>query len=189
MAERHQEIGAVGDLPAPHRRPEFCQRFARNRNDRAFRVVPACRCAVEHDRIGLARRPAHLDRLLHRVDVEHARPRGNDDHGRVLDRIVNHRRQIRRRVDQDPFDSVTLRGRDDAADGIDRSFDRRFVGAAQLVPQGQRTLRIGIDKQTRLCCLDLCSNMSGQGTFSRPPFTRSKNNDVHYLGLQIDPRR
>src|SRR3979409_1702109 len=48
--------------------------------------------------------------------------------------------------------AVALGGADDPADGIDSGFDRRFIGAAQLVPESERPLRIGIDKQTRLCC-------------------------------------
>ena len=36
MTERHQEIGAIGDLAAPYRRPEFGQRFTRDGDDRAL---------------------------------------------------------------------------------------------------------------------------------------------------------
>ena len=48
-------------------------------------------------------------------------------------------------------------GGDDPGDGIDGGFDRRLVGAAKLVPQRQRTLRIGIDEQAGLRRLDLRS--------------------------------
>ena len=42
MPERHQEIGAVGDLAAPHRSAEFGQRLARDGDDRAFGARRAC---------------------------------------------------------------------------------------------------------------------------------------------------
>src|SRR3954470_24937689 len=97
-------------------------------------------------------------------------------------------REVRRRVEQHPFISVAPGGGDDAADGVHRGLDRRLVGPTQLVPQRQRPLRIGIDEQDWLACLDLRSEMCGQGTLARAAFTRCKNNDVHTLALQIDPR-
>src|SRR5882672_8874480 len=36
LTERQQQIGAVGDLTAPHRRAEFCQSLARDGDDTAF---------------------------------------------------------------------------------------------------------------------------------------------------------
>src|SRR5579859_2604118 len=61
LAERHQKVGAVGDLPAPHRRTELVQRLACNGDDAAFDLVAPGRCTVEHDRIRFARRTAHLN--------------------------------------------------------------------------------------------------------------------------------
>ena len=64
----------------------------------------------------------------------------------------------------------------------------RFVGAAQLVPECQRPLRIGIDKQTGLRGLmDMRSEMGGQGTLSRAAFTRCENNNVHTFASRLTP--
>src|SRR6202020_101179 len=108
---------------APYRRGELDQGFARDGDDAAFDLVAPCGCTVEHDSVGLACGAANLNRFLHRVDVKHARPRGYHDHGGVLDRIVDHSRKIRRRVDEDPFEAVALGGRDDPAHGIDGGLD------------------------------------------------------------------
>ena len=75
-----------------------------------------------------------MDRFLHGVDVEHPRPRRNDRHRGISDGIFHDRGHVRRRIDEYPFDPVALGGGDDSADGIDGGFDRRLVGAAQLVP-------------------------------------------------------
>ena len=39
LAQRHDQIGAVGDLAAPHRRAEFRQRLTRDGDDAAFDAV------------------------------------------------------------------------------------------------------------------------------------------------------
>ena len=85
--------------------------------------------------------------------------------------------------------AIALGLRDDFADRTCGGFQLRFVGAAQFVPQRERALRIGIDKQTWLGrFVDVCSKMRRQGAFPRSTFSRRKNNYVHILGLQIDPR-
>src|SRR6202022_2901019 len=121
-------------------------------------------------------------------DVEYPRPRRNDHHRGILDGVFDDGRHVRRRIDEYPFDAVALGGADDPADGIDGGFDRRLVGAAQLVPQGPRPLRIGINKQTGLRCLmDMGSEMGSQGTLSRATLTRCENNDIHTLASRLTP--
>src|ERR1700712_5441104 len=142
VAERHQEIGTIGDLAAPDRCPELGQRFTRYGDDRAFRVVAAGRSAVEHDGIGFARGAAGQNGFLHGVDVEYARTRRDDHHGGGLDGILHHSRQIGGRIDEDPLEALALRGGDDPADRIDCGLDLRLVGVPDRGPPWQAALRV-----------------------------------------------
>ena len=112
-----------------------------------------------------------LDRVLHRIDVEHAGPRRNDDHGRIADRIVDDSGGVRRRVDENPFVAGAPGRRDNLADRAACGLERRLVGAAQLVPERQRPLRITVDEKTGLRRLmDVCGKMSRQGALARASF-------------------
>ena len=125
--------------------------------------------AVDHDRVGLARRTA--GRIVSCTALTSNTPGRAGMITIVALRIASSTTaEIWRRVDEHPFDAVALGGSDDAADGIHRGLDRRLVGAAQFVPERKRALRIGIDQQNGLRCLvNMGSEMSCQGTLSQPP--------------------
>ena len=63
------------------------------------------------------------------------------------------------------------------------------VGAAELVPQGERALRIRIDQQARLAGLDLRREVGSEGAFPRASLPRRENNNVHTSASRLTPGR
>ena len=86
----------------------------------------------------------------------------------------------RRRVDEHPVVALALGRRDDGAHAVGAIDQRRLVGTAQLVPERQRSLRIGVDQQHRTRWLvGMRGEMRGQRALTRAAFARCEDDDVH----------
>ena len=183
--QRQHEVRPLRDLAAPHRNIQAEQSFTGMRHHRRLGVLPPRRRAVDDDRVGLAHLPGEIDGVLHGVEIEHARPARNDDQCRRTDRFGDARRHIRRGVDEGPFDAVAPCRPHDIADAAQRDFERQIIrlrvpGLAQLVPERQRSLWIGIDQETRpRRSVGVRGNMRRKRTLTRTTLTGSKNNDIH----------
>ena len=104
-------------------------------------------------------------------DIEHGEPRRDDDQRGGVNGVGDRGRHVRRRVDEHPFVAGALGGLDQIGDAVDRHAQRRLAAAPQLVPEGQRALRIGIDQQygTRRS-VRLSRQMRGQRALARAAF-------------------
>ncbi len=91
FGERQRQIGAMTDLAAPHRHIELGEAAARTRDGGGLAGLAPRRGAIDDHGIGRRRPPRERDRLLHRDDVEHAGPTGNNDQRGGLDSISDAR--------------------------------------------------------------------------------------------------
>ncbi len=139
----------MGDLAAPDGNLQPRQAFARRGHCRRLNVVAFGRRGIENHRIGRPRLARVADGFLDCVEIKQARPARNDDQRRGLDGFDDTHRNVRRRVDEHPFDVVPLGlldGMGDAA--FHRSYRQRIV-VAQFIPKRERALRIVVNQQTR----------------------------------------
>jgi hypothetical protein len=80
-------------------------------------------------------------------------------------------RHVRRRIDEYPFVAGVPGRLDEIGDPVDSGAQRRLAAAPQLVPQGQRALRIAIDQQDRAGrSVRLGGKMRGQRALARAAF-------------------
>ena len=184
--QRQRKGVALGDLARPDRNVETVEHRPRLAHERRFGIVAPRRHAVDHDRVGLLQLAGGSHGFLDGGQIEQREPRRNDDQRCQVDGIADDRRHVWRRVNENPLVAVAvglLHGRRQTFAGVAH---RRFAAGPELVPQLQRSLRIGIEHQhTTGRLVRLRSEMSGQRALARAAFARGEDDDVHERPLVI----
>jgi hypothetical protein len=180
VGERQRIGGAVGDLAEPHRRAQLLEILPRRSAQRRLLAFADRRRAVDHDGIGLAAHAGESDRFPDRVEIEHRRPRRDDDEGRRADGIADDAGHLRRGVDEHPFEARFPGGGDDVLDAARGFAQRRLAGPAQIVPQAERALRIGVDEEaTPRHLFGEGGEIGGERALARAAFARCNGDDDH----------
>src|ERR671913_1445463 len=154
--------------------------LAHSRRDRRCDVAAPSWGCVEHDGIWPLQLTGDINGILHRDDIEEARARWNDDEGRHQDRLPDHLRDLGRRVDEGPFETLAP-GLVESLGDCARARPKGWVFAlAELMPGRNRALRIAIHEKRRArspACMN--RKMCGQRALPRPAFARCENKDIH----------